>query len=356
VTHVDPDRRAEDDIVLSVLAGGAALVLASVVARLLEGTVVLPGVSPLARAAIDWRVAAWGIGLATLAAIIISLSPMWSVRRASVMAVARRPSGSPAGRRLLRIGLVAVQVAASFVLVVGAVLLSRSILSKLSTDPGFDASRVLTFSVQPASANSQAPGALHGRLIDRMRQVPGVRTVSLSFLPPYNTGNEQRLLFRTEAAAEPASIALNSVKPAFFDAVGVRIIDGRDFIAADLEATLPAAQGPLIVTESFARRVFGTAQVAGRTILSGTAGTPRTIVGVVAETRQRRLIGDDAGDIAFQPPRGDTRLPWITVVLGTSAPASSVILPGASRAGGRGSDAADVPRGHRARGIQDGTR
>ena len=159
-----------ESLLLSLLAGAGALLLAWLVARAIEGTVILPGFSPLDRPVPDWRVVMWAVGLATVTAVGTGLSPMWSVRRADLMLPLRQTGRShSSGRHRLRAALMAVQVAASVILLVGAGLLVRSIVAKLSVDTGFDTSRVLTFSVNPLLSNRQPEPEFHQKVIDRVR-------------------------------------------------------------------------------------------------------------------------------------------------------------------------------------------
>lgn len=320
-----------ESLLLSFLASAGALALAWMVAHFIEGTVLVPGFAPLDLPAPDWRVAAWALALATVTAVGTGLSPMWSVRRADLTEALRQTarSHSPARQRL-RTGLMAVQVAASVVLLVGAGLLVRSIVAKLSVDTGFDASRVLTFSVNPLLSADRPQPAFHQALVDRVRQVPGVRAASLAFLPPFHSGVEARLSFHTGDRPEPVMAARNAVRLGFFDAIGLAFVEGRDFAEAELDSPESIAQSPLILTESLARRVFGDSSAVGRTVTTA-AGIQRTVVGVVRESRHRKLLSDDTGDIVFEPFRGDFRTPWVTVVIGTEAP-DAVVWPGVRRA------------------------
>ena len=107
-------------------------------------------------------------------------------------------------------------------------------------------------------------------------------------------------------------------------------VEGRDFTTAELDSTEPITTGPLILTESLARRTFGTSSAVGRTIVT-TANVRRTIVGVVRESRHRKLLSDDTGDIVFEPFRADFRTPWVTVVVAAAVPEATV-WPGLRRA------------------------
>jgi uncharacterized membrane protein YeaQ/YmgE (transglycosylase-associated protein family) len=179
---------------------------------------------------------------------------------------------------------------------------------------------VLTFSLAPNVAPGQTPFPLHRAIEERMARVPGIRSATVAFLPPFYNGNEMRLTFHTDTRPAAVALALNPVGLRFFETIGVPFVAGRDFTDEELRSADPISQGPVVLTETVARRVFGSAGAAvGQTVIAA-GNIRRPIVGVVRDTRQRKLLNDDSGDIAFEPYRANWRTPWITVVLSATAP------------------------------------
>ena len=256
---------------IAALAGLVAAALSWATARVLQGVVILPTLAAMDIARPDWRVLAWGVGLATVAALGTSLSPIIAVRRADVVLALKSTGMDRTHRSGVRRALTTVQVALSVILLVGAALLARSMRARLSVDPGFDATRVLTFSLAPNVAPGQTPFPLHRAIEDRMARVPGIRSATVAFLPPFYNGNEMRLVFHTDARPATVTLALNPVGLRFFETIGVPFVAGRDFTDEELRSADPISQGPVVLTEAVARRVFGSADAAvGQTVITNT--------------------------------------------------------------------------------------
>jgi hypothetical protein len=130
---------------------------------------------------------------------------------------------------------------------------------------------------------------------------------------------EGRLIFTTDHHPDDLAAGVNTVRTGFFDTIGLPFVSGRDFTESEVATSGPMAQAPVILVESLARRAFGRADVAGESILIG-KGARRQVVGVVRDTLQRRLTDEGSGHLAFQPYRSSYRTPWVTVVIGQTAP------------------------------------
>jgi hypothetical protein len=89
------------------------------------------------------------------------------------------------------------------------------------------------------------------------------------------------------------------VRPGFFDVIGQPIVAGRDFTEAELDAPEPVTMSPVILTEGVARRMFGTVDIVGRTIITKgrvdgrMTDVRRPVVGIVGDARQRLLTDDE---------------------------------------------------------------
>ena len=315
-----------ESVLLSLAAGVVAIAIAWIVAALAQGTVVLRGAPPLDRSELDWRVLGWALGISMVVAALAGVLPALVTSRAGASGALRDEGRShTATRPYLRRALAASQVALSLALVIGALLLTRSMAARLSIDPGFDPSRMVTFAIDPASQRygAERPAVL-SELTSRLREVPGVRSVALSWLRPSFQGVGSDTNFTLDPADDRKfGSDTNRVTPGFFDAIGLPIVEGRDFAASESGIMADAACSCALMTESLARQVFGGGPAAGRQIL-GVAKSPTTIVGVVRDTRQRRLTAG-APDMIFLPYRPSTGDVWTTVVVGLSGTAETVI-------------------------------
>jgi putative ABC transport system permease protein len=160
---------------------------------------------------------------------------------------------------------------------------------------------------------------LYRDLVDRIRQIPEVRAASVAFLPPFSSDTETRLQFRAESSPTDLAAGLNSVRAGFFDTLGISFVAGRDFTQTELDSPEPATQGPIILPESIAHRIFGTSDIVGRSVVTST-GIRRPVVGVIRDSRQRQLTSADAADEVFQPYRPNYKTPFVTVIVSIAAP------------------------------------
>jgi predicted permease len=209
-------------------------------------------------------------------------------------------------------------------LLIGAGLLVRSMAARLAINPGFDATRVLTFSVEPGlQGYGDRPTPFRRELIDRVRQVPGVRAAAVAWLRPSFQGVGADLNFTVEGGdGQKLSADYNNVSPGYFDALGLRLVEGREFNDEEFKAKSDKDDATAIMTESLARKTFGSASAVGRRVIWDEH--PRTVVGVVGDTKQRRLT-DPSADMIFQPIH-EGNGGWMSVIVGLGA-LQEVVLP-----------------------------
>ena len=241
----------------------------------------------------DWRVFAFTAGVAVAVCLLFGLAPAVRATRASPGATMKAGSrGLTDGRERfgVRRALVVIQVALSLVLLVGALLFARSLRNLTSMDPGFRQDGVLTASLDLRKANipENARAALNARLLERVRALPGVRFAAQAFTTPVS-GNfwNDRILVGGLPRIE--NVNINSVGGSYFEALGIRLVAGRDFDARDT----PQSPRVAVVTESFVRTFFAGRQAIGQSFqIEAPAGEPRPfiqIVGVVTDTKYTDL-------------------------------------------------------------------
>jgi len=187
-------------------------------------------------------------------------------------------------------GLVMVEVALSFGLLVAAGLMVRSVLTVGWTDYGYSAGELLTGGITlPASAYPDTARRLRfwDAFADRLERQPGVRAIALtSNLPGTGSG---RIPIGPEGAVSGSPddftrVRLLVVSPRFFDALGLQVVAGRDFVASDTANSAPVA----IVNHQVTARLFGGTSPIGRRLLvvaPGGAPVATTVVGVAPAIR-----------------------------------------------------------------------
>ncbi len=226
----------------------------------------------------------------------------------------REQAGSHSAQRAGRV-IVAAQIAITLVLVVGAGLLGRSLMNVLEVNPGFRIEKIVTMDVSlpwvgwgPKARTGEA--AFYSNLIDRLKQIPGVRKVgATSGLPldgglddgtfllmtqsdvPKDTGNEDDLVRQFEALfrqKEKGNADFGVVTDGYFQALGIPLLRGRMFSDNDTADAPHVA----LISESLARESWPGEDPIGHTIEFGNMdGDPRllTIVGIVGDVHEYGL-------------------------------------------------------------------
>jgi putative ABC transport system permease protein len=200
--------------------------------------------------------------------------------------------GATAGRRRFRESMVALQVAASLVLLVCAGLLIRSFIRVQQADPGFDSRNVLTFDLQLPASHYGEPArriALYEALQSRLQAIPGVVSVGAADRIPFGLqgGSTFRVVGRAVDPGSPQpTVRPARILPGYFESLGVPIRRGRNFIAADTKDTTPVA----IIDDATERRFFPNGEdPIGRQVFDVEPGLTATIVGVVGSVKRRDL-------------------------------------------------------------------
>ncbi len=191
---------------------------------------------------------------------------------------------------LLRKVLVSSQVALSLVLVIGAVLFTRTLVNLMSSRLGFNPTRVLVTQIAfqyPEASKNFVPA--WSELLQRVRAFPGVEQASLSSAGLF-TGEPQLMGVRTTAAkalpADPTS-GLLFVAKNYFQTLGIPFVSGLDFESHDSDA---GSSMRAIVNEAFVDKFFGGENPLGRR-LTKLANAPvwAEIVGVVKDVKYGSL-------------------------------------------------------------------
>lgn len=316
-----------ESIVLAMLGGAVGLLFATWGTALLAS--LLPaGLAGAADVGVDWRVALFALAVSVGTGLLFGLVPALQAARAdlhtSLKETARGATGAGSGHRV-RSAFVVVQVALSVMLVAGAGLLATSLVRLEHVDAGFRADSVITAPVQLAGSrydSNEPVRAFYGRLLERMRALPGVRSAGAAFVLPLSGHNSMVGLVLDGHPVEPGhevGVGWNVVTPTYFDAIGMRVARGRGFAASDDSAAVPVA----VVNEAFARKYWpGLDPVGQRLSVTVGAGEMRRVVGVVADARRTAL--DQAAAPEVFTPFAQTPVNRMTVAIRTSGNATGI--------------------------------
>ena len=285
-------------------------------------------------ATLDLRVLGFAAGLAALVGVLIGLVPVFHVMRTNLAAVIQggsRGASSGRGVRLLSSTLVVAQVAFALILLTGAGLLIHSFAKALEVDPGLRVDGVVTGRIALPSgyrASDEAAAGIRERLLQGLREIPGVESVALGFATPFQGGlpiNAFTLFEDTlpPGAAQPGAFRVQ-VTPDYIDVLGLELLEGRFYEEADLNPDLNV----FVVDQSFAQKYFpGRSAIGGRFTFGGRpdddADWP-TIVGVVRDVPHNGVEEDSGNPFIYQVIRGG-RPGGFTLFLRTERPTADAV-------------------------------
>ena len=297
---------------------------------------------------VDWRTLAFVAGLGVLITVVIGLSPLRSMGTHSLAQDLREGAiearGGASGRTLQVI--VAVQIAVTVTLLVGATLFGRSFAALAKFDPGFEPAGVLAMRVQlPVDSRRDAAaaplaqgsagdiadaGAASLALLEDLRGLPGVTHAALASAIPL--GGQGAIFYSAEGmggvdATNRPRAYLHRVSPGYVETIGLRLNEGRLFGATDLGANATN----VMVTQSMAERFWPGQSAIGRRIKAGdlTGENPWwTIVGVLRDANLRGIPANPTNDPDIFLPFNE-RSRGFAVLIKASVDPSSLIRPAA---------------------------
>ncbi|HKG95934.1 MAG TPA: ABC transporter permease [Gemmatimonadaceae bacterium] len=309
--------------VMLALAGGALGSGLAVLGSRLLARSVAGDLPPWMTFDVDLRVLAFTLAVSAAAGIAFGLVPALRLSRAGGETAARAlRDGGRGGLDLTRgrlyRGLVIAQVALSLVLLTGAALAVQSFRRLQRVDPGFDPRGVMTFRVTlqgPRYDASPARAGVIAAITEGARALPGVVAAGATTHIPIN-GCCSQFGFNVEGqpddAAHRAMATGSLVTPGFFRAMGIPLLRGRDFTAADGRD----APRVTVVSESFAARFWPNADALGKRLHLGYDWW--TVVGVVRDVKQGTLA--DAPEPQFYRPHAQD--PWEDMTVAVRVPPS----------------------------------
>jgi putative ABC transport system permease protein len=271
------------------VAGGA---LGLVVAQALMSAVTAGSPTALPRLAeigLDLSAALFTLAVSLGASLIVGIVPAVQASRRDLRgAMTPGDRGSSARGQGARAALVFAEIALSTLLVVTAVLLTRSFQHIQAVDPGFQPSQVLTIRLSLPRAQYDRRAAIE-RFIDeaqpRIAGLPGVRAVAAANVVPMNGYLATTAFFVDGVIAKNAPEAhYRMITADYFKALGIALRSGRAFDTTDRSASAPVA----IISETFGRQFFDGRDPVGRRMrLADGEKAPREveIVGVVGDVR-----------------------------------------------------------------------
>jgi predicted permease len=229
------------------------------------------------------------LAIATLTGVVVGALPALPGRTSLASAIQEGGRTVSGGRGSLRSTLIVAQVAVSFVLLIGAGLMLRSLWRLQSVDAGIRTDNVLSMRVALNFSKYTTPplrAQFLTTLADRLRDVPGVRSAGAAGTFPMNDGGGFLAGVRVQGQPEVEVTRLpraeiQSATSGYFQTVGIPLVRGRLIEDGDIADRENVA----VVSESLARQFFPGTDPIGAKISTNNGQTWMTIVGIVADVR-----------------------------------------------------------------------
>jgi len=271
---------------------------------------------------LDWRVAAFTMGVALCTGIIFGVYPALDTSRLDLASVLKEASGrSGTGRRQHRVRslLVVAEIALALVLLAGATLLIRTFVGLAGVNPGFDPHNVLTLETSMAGASYTTTAKVDNfvtQTVRRLESLPGVEAAAATLMLPVECCIDLPINI---VGKPPAQGQYNgdeqwrTVSPDYFRVFKIPLLRGRAFRESDVANSARV----VVINEKMARQYWpkedplGQAMVIGRGLGPQFDDPPRQIVGIAANTRSAGLERGEVGMMYIpqsQVPDGLTAL------------------------------------------------
>jgi predicted permease len=281
--------------ILSTLLGALAGVAVAAGLGRLFSDFTLAGLGTIT-VAIDWRVVLAVACLAVLVGMGAGVAPaLLAVRESATGALGRGIRSAPPRTGRLRHALAAIQVALSVTLLVGALLFLTTLRHLRSVDLGFDPAGVTVVTLNVGGHGYTDARALEHqkRVAEAVRRQPGIQAVGLAFSPPlFSGGLTDGMYLPDQDPSQAINVERNGVSREYFEAVRLPIVRGRLFTEAETSGSAGTGSRPVVVTETLARRLFGSNEAIGRELLTQ-AGPGKTValyvVGIARDSHFRGI-------------------------------------------------------------------
>ena len=228
----------------------------------------------------DRNVLLFTLAISAVAALIFGLIPLWSATHAPVAGVLRATTSNTTTSRSRILGgriVLAGQIAVCLVLLMAASLLLRTLLNYATENLGIQTEGLLVFGVTPQGQTDSH--VFYRTLLDRLRQTPGVKSVSMVEYTPGSGWCNAGDLILDGVSKQDSMLFTNGVGPGFFHTMGIPILAGREITDSDVDNTQHVA----LVNETFVKKFFAHSNPLGH-ILNGNMAKS-TIVGVVRDSK-----------------------------------------------------------------------
>jgi predicted permease len=292
--HIAREVLAES-FVLSLIGGalGVAIAYAGLQIVVATAPTTLPRVEDIA---LDPRALAFAVAVSLLSTVLFGALPALkhSAQHGAPFSGSARGASASRERQRTRNSLVIVQVALALVLLVGSGLMIRTFQALLNVEPGFgttaDLQTARVWVPPPQVPDSERVTRIQHEILDKVAALPGVTAAGFASAVPMEGPLRvwtQPIFIEGQTyppGTTPPQRRNKTVSPGYFDAIGTRMIAGRDITWNDIYGNTNVA----IISENFAREIWGSAAAALGQRIHEPSSSPvwREIVGIVEDVHE----------------------------------------------------------------------
>jgi predicted permease len=309
-----------ESCVLAVLGGIAGLIVARWTLSLIASLLPPDGTSSL-HFGIEPSIVLFAAALSIATGLLFGLFPALHATRPDLVSAIKAQAGQPSGARAaarFRTVLVTAQIALSMALLISAGLFVKSLMNVSRVDLGVNVDNVVTFGLSP-DLNGYDPArsrTFFERTEEELAAVPGVTAVAASMVPLLagsNWGSSVSVQGFAKGPDTDAHANYNEISPGYFRTLGIPLMAGREFTAADAAGAPKVA----IVNEAFAKKFNLGRDGVGKRMSNGPRELDTEIVGIVQNAKYSS-VRQAPPPIFFMPYRQDDRVGSLNFYVRTS--------------------------------------
>jgi predicted permease len=314
-----------ESLLLSVAGAGLGVLIALWLLDLLRAFKMPLSVPAATSLPFDGRVLLFTVGICLATTLLFGLAPAIHAARVDLLSGLKNQLSERFRRLRFRDLLVGAQVALSLVLLVGTVLVVRSLQRALSIDIGFNPRHAVAvvFDVGLNGYSQEQGQVFENRLMGQLATVPGLDSFALAGTIPLSISQSHTVVFAegkpAPAPADAPHANFYAVSPGYFRTMQTRLIAGREFDQRDSASAAPVA----IINQALARRLFPNEDPLGKRVSQGSNGPWKEVVAVVQDGKYDSL--NDESQPAFFWPRAQRYDSSMTIVARSSAPPADVL-------------------------------
>jgi putative ABC transport system permease protein len=315
-----------ESILLALLGGALGVIFAAWIVPILV-SLGPPGLRSFHGIGLNREVLGFSLGISIATGLLFGAMPAFYASFSNPNnSLAGGERGGSGVRSRGRAFLITGEIGLSLVLLIGAGLMMKSFMKLTQVDPGFTPERLLVFNIgPPASTNPSQQTDFYHDVIERLRGLPGVKSVGAVSRLPLAGGNSSRS-FTLIGSDKTHDADLRIATSDYFLTMAIPILRGRMFTEQDRTNSQPI----VIINEAVARSFFPNEDPVGKFIVLGPENIQRQIVGVVGNVRHVRLERSPNAEIYL--PLGQMLWPSMFVAVRTEYSNPLVITPSVQNA------------------------